>query len=105
FWLLFVSRQKVTQEINANQLITRIVEKNNKIFPTISVFEILYQMRFVTEIQNKPPSLPWAAVHQDYSEYKYQSSTLPTATQISLRRGGLFFLIKGPNKGIPESFS
>jgi hypothetical protein len=79
--------QKVTQEINANQLITRIVEKNNKIFPTISVFEILYQMRFVTEIQNKPHSLPWAAVHEDYSEYKYQCSTLPMAIVVSPTSG------------------
>ncbi|MCH6202029.1 hypothetical protein MMU07_20805 [Aquiflexum sp. LQ15W] len=66
---------------------------------------IPHLMRFVTEIPNSSYSLPWAAVHEDYSGHKNQCSTLPMATQISLRRGGLFFLIKGPNEGIPESSS
>ncbi|WP_258423295.1 hypothetical protein [Aquiflexum gelatinilyticum] len=41
----------------------------------------------MTEIQNKPPSLPWAAVHEDYSEYKYQSSTLTLAIVVSPTSG------------------
>jgi hypothetical protein len=31
--------------------------------------------------------MPWAAVHEDYSEYKYQCSTLPMANVVSPAAG------------------